>query len=355
MTSTHERETRGLRSAWDTVRGRGRGQDTGGSEVSQVLDSVRKQRVRSVLNSLSVVAGLVILVVIFSVASPYFLTAGNIYRIFEQVAVVAVLTVGQSFVVFTAGIDLSQGSVTGLSAVVGASVMVGTGSIALGVLAGLGIGAAAGVINALLITRLKLVPFIATLAMLGIASGASLLYSNGQPIFGIPDGFYSFGTTGIYVFPFIVLVAVAIAILFQFVSTQTRSGRYVYAIGSNESAARIAGVRTSRTLLGVYTLSGLLAGVAGMLLVAYVNSAQPSDHVNLELNAIAAAVIGGASLFGGEGAIWSSMIGALLISVLDNGTELLGISTYIQTMLLGVVVIIAVVIDNVRRRSRVAA
>lgn len=324
------------------------------SETSQVLASVRRQRLRSALNSLSVAAGLIILVVIFSITSPYFLSADNIYRIFEQVAVVAVLTVGQSFVVFTAGIDLSQGAVTGLASVVGASVMAGTGSILFGVLAGLGIGAGAGVVNGLLVTRLRLVPFIATLAMLGIAGGSALLFTGGQPVFNIPSGFYSFGTTGLYVFPFIVLVALVIAVVFQFVSTQTRTGRYVYAIGSNEAAARIAGVRTRRTLLGVYTLSGLLAGAAGMLLVAYVNSAQPSDHMNLELNAIAAAVIGGASLFGGEGAVWSSMIGALLISVLDNGTELLGISTYIQTILLGVVVIIAVVVDNVRRRSRVA-
>lgn len=323
--------------------------------VDRSAHSVAQSRLRQALNALSVAAGLIILVVIFSFASPYFFTTTNIYRIFQQVAVVAVLTVGQSFVIFTAGIDLSQGPVVGLAAVFGASAMVTTHSIALGVLAGLAVGAAVGVVNGLLITKVKLVPFIATLATLAIATGAALIFTGGQPVFGIPPLFYAFGSNGLYVFPFIVMVAAAIAIAFQFFSTQTRSGRYIYAIGSNERAATIAGIRSNRVLIGVYGLSGVLSGVAGMLLVAYVNTGQPSQHTNLLLDAIAASVIGGASLFGGEGMIWGSMIGALLLAVLDNGTQLLGISTYVQTILLGVVVVIAVGIDNFRRKERVAA
>ncbi|MGH9073498.1 MAG: ABC transporter permease, partial [Acidimicrobiales bacterium] len=262
-------------------------------QVDLAAGSVRRQRLRTVVDSLSVTGGLIVLIVIFSFASPYFISTSNIYRIFQQVAVVAVLAVGQSFVIYTAGIDLSQAAIVGLGGVVGASIMVQSHDIAFGVLAALAVCALAGAVNGLLITRAKLVPFIATLAMLGICSGAALLYTGGQPVFNIPAAFNAFGSNGAYVFPFIVMVAAGIAIFFQFFSTATRSGRYVYAIGSNERAARIAGVRVNRTLVAVYALSGLLAGVAAMLNVAYVNTAQPTLDVNLELDAIAAVVIGG--------------------------------------------------------------
>jgi ribose transport system permease protein len=324
-------------------------------EEAQAARSVARARVRNIVNSLSVAGGLIILAIIFSVASPYFLTALNIYHIFQQVAVVAVLAVGQSFVIFTAGIDLSQASVVALCGAVGATVMVSDHSVLFGLLVALAIGTGAGAANGLLITRVKLVPFIATLAMLGVASGAALLFTGGQPVFNIPAEFTAFGSNGIYVFPYIVMVAAGIAVVFQFYSTQTRGGRYVYAIGSNQRAAAIAGIPSNRVLVGVYTLSGVLAGVAAILQVAYVDSAQPVADTNVLLESIAAVVIGGGSLFGGEGTIWGSMIGALLIAVLYNGTELLGISSYIQTILLGVVVVIAVGIDNLRRRERVAA
>lgn len=317
--------------------------------------SVARLRISNAVNALSVAGGLAVLVIVFSIASPYFFTTANIYRVFQQVAVVAVLAIGQSFVIYTAGIDLSQGAVMGLCAVLGGDVMVTEHSIFLGVVVSLAVGCAAGTVNGLLITRARLVPFIATLAMLGVASGAALLFTGGEPVFNLPKDFYAFGSNGLWVFPFIVMVAAGIAIVSQIYSTQTRGGRYIYAIGSNERGAKIAGIRSKVVLLGVYAFSGLLAGVAAMLQVAYVNSAQPTDHTNLLLESIAAVVIGGGSLFGGEGMIWGTVIGAMLISVLYNGTELLGISTYVQTILLGVVVVLAVSIDNLRRRVRVAA
>jgi ribose/xylose/arabinose/galactoside ABC-type transport system permease subunit len=328
---------------------------TAEEEERQALLSVARARLRNALNALSVSGGLILLCVVFSVASPYFLSGSNIYHILQQVAVLAVLAIGQSFVIYTSGIDLSQGAVLAFASVVGATVMVSEHSLALGVMVALCVGAGAGVVNGLLITRLKLVPFIATLAMLGAASGAALLFTSGQPVYNIPASLYAFGSNGIWVFPFIVLVAAGIAILGQLYLSQTRGGRYVYAIGSNPKGATIAGIRAQRVILGVYALSGLLAGVAAVLQVAYVNSAQPSDNTNLLLESIAAVVIGGGSLFGGEGAIWGTMIGTLLIGVLYNGTELLGISTYVQTILLGLVVVIAVGIDNFRRKERIAA
>lgn len=321
----------------------------------RAIRSVTNTRLHGAINALSVAAGLIILIVIFSVASPYFLTQTNIYHVFQQVAVVAVLAVGQSFVIYTAGIDLSQGALLALSAVVGGTVMVSSHSVLLGTVVMLAVGAGGGLVSGLLITGLRLIPFIATLAMLGVASGSALLFTQGQPVFGIPPSVYSFGSNGAYVFPFIIMVAAGVALLFQFYSTQTKGGRYIYAIGSNQHGAVIAGIPVKRVILGVYMISGLLTGVAALLQVAYVNSAQPSDHTNLLLESIAAVVIGGGSLFGGEGTIWGTVIGTLLIAVLYNGTELLGISSYVQTILLGVVVVIAVSIDNFRRKVRVAA
>src|SRR5487761_1467286 len=203
-------------------------------ELRQAARSVTRTRVRRLVNALSVAAGLIVLIVIFSAASPYFLTATNIYRIFQQVAVLAVLAVGQSFVIYTAGIDLSQGAVVALSAVVGANVMVSSHSVVLGVVVSLALGIGGGLVSGLLITGLRLIPFIATLAMLGVASGSALLFTQGQPVFGIPPSVYSFGSNGAYVFPFIIMVAAGVALLFQFYSTQTKGGRYIYAIGSNQ-------------------------------------------------------------------------------------------------------------------------
>ncbi|MGC8628511.1 MAG: ABC transporter permease [Acidimicrobiales bacterium] len=316
---------------------------------------VNGARTRNIINSLAVTAGLVILIIVFWVSSPYFMTTRNVYDIFQEVSVVSVMAVGQSFVIFTAGIDLSQGYLLSLCAVGGAEIMVSAHSIALGFIAALAMGLGSGLLSGLLITWAGLVPFIATLAMLGVTGGASLLFTNAQPVFNIPASFYAFGSNGVSVFPYIVMVAAGIALFFQVYSTETRGGRYIYAVGSNLQGATKVGIRTKRVLLGVYALSGLLVGIAAMLQVAYVNTGQPSDNTELLLESIAAVVIGGGSLFGGEGTIWGTMIGTLLIGVLYNGTELLGISTYVQTILLGLVIILAVCINNLRQKERVAA
>lgn len=312
-------------------------------------------QVRNIVDGLAVTGGLIILIVIFWISSPYFMTSKNVYDIFQEVSVVAVMAVGQSLVIFTAGIDLSQGYVLSLCAVGGADIMVTAHSIALGFLAAVAMGAGAGLASGLLITLAGLVPFIATLAMLGVAGGASLLFTNAQPVFNIPTAFYAFGSNGLSVFPFIVIVAAGIAVLVHLYMVETRGGRYIYAVGSNQQGAAKIGIRTKRVIVGVYVASGLLVGIAAMLQVAYVNTGQPSDNTDLLLESIAAVVIGGGSLFGGEGTIWGTMVGALLISVLYNGTELLGISTYVQTILLGLVIIGAVFINNLRRKERVAA
>lgn len=310
----------------------------------------RRAKLRDVANSSLVAAALIVMVIVFSAASPYFFTSSNILRILQQVTVVAILAVGQAFVIITAGIDLSQGSVLALSAIYMALVYQGGWPFWLAVTLALVIGATVGLCNGILVTVFKMPPFIATLATLAIGSGAALLASSGQPIFGLPAGFTNFGNAGIGFLPYIVIVLIVLAIAAQSVLTVSRYGRYTYAIGSNIHAARVAGIKVKRQILSIYVFSGLCSAVGGIILTAYVAGALPNAGSNYELFSIAAVVIGGGSLFGGVGTVWGSMVGALLITTLNNGTDLLGVSTYFQSVLLGVVVLLAVYIDNFRRR-----
>ncbi len=310
----------------------------------------RRAKLRDVANSSLVAGALIAMVLVFSFASPYFFTTSNILRILQQVTVVAILTVGQAFVIITAGIDLSQGSVLALSAISMALVYQAGWPFWLAVVLGLVVGAVVGVFNGTLITMFKMPPFIATLATLAIGSGVALLASGGQPVFGLPSGFTTFGSAGISFLPYIVIVLIVLAIAAQAVLATSRYGRYTYAIGSNIHAARVAGIKVKRQILSVYVFSGICSAVGGIILAAYVAGALPNAGNNYELFSIAAVVIGGGSLFGGVGTVWGSMVGALLITTLNNGTDLLGVSTYFQSVLLGVVVLLAVYVDNFRRR-----
>jgi ribose transport system permease protein len=273
----------------------------------------------------------------------------------QSVAVIAILAIGQTFVIITAGIDLSQGSVIGLTGILGAGVMAGggLGGILLGILVALVVGAGVGLLNGLLTAYTKVPAFIVTLGTLSIASGAALLITGGEPIYQLPASFNAFGTGAFSVFPDIILVSIVLAVLGQILLGRTRFGRSVYAIGSNRRAATLSGLSVSRNIVLVYTMSGFLSAVGGMLLTAYVNSALPTAGENYELDSIAAVVIGGGSLFGGQGTVWASMLGVLLIGVLANGTDLLGLSNYAQTVILGCVVIGAVYVDSFRKRVAV--
>ncbi len=314
--------------------------------------SLKSSKWKDLFNSSLVASALVLLIIVFSLASPYFLSSNNAYHIIQQVAVVAVLAVGQTYVIITAGIDLSQGAVVGLSGVVGALLMQHN-SIEVAIAAGLAVGLVVGALNGFLITIAKLPPFIATLATLSIGGGVALILTNGQPVFNIPSSFVNFGSGGIGIFPYIAIVMLALAVLFQVVLSYTRFGRFTYAVGSNIVAARLSGLKVGRQLFFVYLISGFMSAVGGLLLTGYVASALPSAGSNYELESIAAVVIGGGSLFGGEGTVWGSIVGALLLATLSNGTQLLGISTYVQVILLGLVVILAVYFDNFRRRKGV--
>ena len=313
----------------------------------------KTRRFLQFLNTSLVAAALVVLVVTFSFVSPAFLSGTNVSTIFDSVAVIAVLTVGQAFVIITAGIDLSQGSVVALAGVIGAAVMMRHG-IFLGTVVMLAVGLAVGLFNGILIAYTRVPAFIVTLGSLSMASGVALLATGGQPIYNLPPALSNFGGGAVMgLFPYIIIITIVVAIVGQIILGRTRFGRSVYAIGSNRTAAILSGLSVRRTTVLVYVISGLLSGLGALMLTAYVSTADPQAGANFELDAIAAVVIGGGSLFGGQGSVWAATLGALLLSVLTNGTQLLGVSSYAQTLILGIVVIGAVFIDSFRKRSAV--
>ena len=299
---------------------------------------------------------LILLITASSFMSDSFLTLTNIFNIGQQVAVLAILALGGTAVILIGGIDLSVGSVVGLSgAICGYVYVVLHQPIWIAALAALVVGLAAGTINGALITVWKLPPFIATLAMLSVARGLSLVVLDGKPLSGFPDGFrnlaiYYFG--GI-VPSAVVVVVVVFAIGIAYLQWRP-SGRALYAIGGNEEVARLSGLPVNRLKISVYALAGVMAGIGGLLLTARLDSAQPTAGTGLELDVIAAVVIGGASLTGGVGTLSGTVFGVLIIGVLRNGLNLLNVSSFWQQVIIGVVIAVAILIENFRLRSKKA-
>ncbi len=302
---------------------------------------------------------LVLLVVIFTLSSPNFMQFDNVVGILIATTVNGVLALGTTFVIITGGIDLSIGTVMTLSAVMtGVFVTDLHFPVGLGILGGLATGVVAGLVNGTLIAKLKIPPFIATLGMLNVAKGLALvssrlrpIYFNDTPIFNQLAMGSVFGAIipGFDV-PNLVIVFLLMAVVASLVLTRTSLGRYTFALGSNEEAARLSGVNVDAWKIAVYATSGLFTGLAGVLIAARLNSAQPSLGQGYELDAIAAAVIGGTSLSGGEGTIIGTVIGAFIISTLTNGLRILSVPQEWQTVVTGAIVILAVYLDILRRR-----
>lgn len=315
--------------------------------------SGRKVRGKLVIPSQFVlILCLILMWVILAFLSPHFLTASNLPSIGVSIATIAILAVGQTFVMLTAGIDLSVGSVLGLVGVVTALAMGTELGLYGGALVGILVGTLCGFVNGFLVGVGRLPAFIATLGMMGMARGAALIISGGFPIM-VP--FREFGVLGIgrvaKFIPIPVLLMVVLYIVGYYVLNYLRVGRYTYAIGSNEEASRLAGINLVKQKLFVYTVSGFTAGVAGLIETARLFSAYPTAGSNYELQAIAAVVIGGTSFFGGEGNILQSLIGALIMATLRNGANLLGILPFIQEMLIGMIIVVAVYINQLRVRD----
>jgi ribose transport system permease protein len=307
-------------------------------------------------------AGLILLLIIFSLLSPNFRTPDNMGGILVATAVNGVLALGVTFVIITAGIDLSIGTVMTLSAVMtGVFITYWHLPVFLGILGGFATGALCGFINGVVIARLKVPPFIATLGMLNVAKGLSLvisglkpIYFNDTPIFRQLAMNSALGAAipGLDFIPNVVLVMFLAAIVASLILTKTILGRYTFALGSNEEAARLSGVSVNGWKIAVYTVCGTFAGLAGVMIAARLNSAQPSLGQGYELDAIAAAVIGGTSLSGGEGTILGTIIGAFVISTLTNGLRILSVPQEWQIVVTGVIVVAAVYLDILRRRQK---
>jgi ribose/xylose/arabinose/galactoside ABC-type transport system permease subunit len=292
-----------------------------------------------------------ILIVVLSILSPYFLSVSNFLNILLATSVIGVLAFGATFVIAAAGIDLSLGSVLGLSGVVGALSINQFGfPWPLGLLVCLATGAACGGINGFLNARAGIPAFIVTLGMLGVARGLGLVLTSGVPVYGLDDAVVYIGQGRPGGVPFPVLVFLATAAICHFVLTYTRFGKYALVIGDNEGAARAMGVRVERLRIALFTVSGMLAGLAGLLFMARTNAGDPTGGLNYELTAITATILGGTNLFGGRATILGTLIGALLMGVLQNGLNLLAVSSFYQQMAIGSVLVLAVWLDQMNRK-----
>ncbi|MEV8538841.1 substrate-binding domain-containing protein [Streptomyces sp. NPDC051572] len=307
--------------------------------------------IRRLLLDNGALTALIVLVIAMSALSGDFLTTDNLLNVGVQAAVTAILAFGVTFVIVSAGIDLSVGSVAALSATVLAWSATQHGvPVFLAVILAIATGIAAGLVNGFLIAYGKLPPFIATLAMLSVARGLSLVISQGSPI-AFPDSVSHLGDTLGGWLPVPVLVMIAMGLIAAFILGRTYIGRSMYAIGGNEEAARLSGLRVSKQKLAIYALSGVFAAAAGIVLASRLSSAQPQAADGYELDAIAAVVIGGASLAGGTGKASGTLIGALILAVLRNGLNLLSVSAFWQQVVIGVVIALAVLLDTVRRKA----
>jgi ribose transport system permease protein len=296
--------------------------------------------------------GLLALVIVLWLSTPHFLTFSNLLNVAQQTSINAIIAVGMTFVIISAGIDLSVGSVMAFSGVVLASALQAGMPLALAIATGVGVGFFCGLVNGLLITYGRLPPFISTLGMMSVTRGAALLYTQGRPISGFSEPFRFLATGEIFHIPAPVMIMIAVYLLAHFLLTHTKLGRYTYAIGGNEEAAVLSGVNVKFHKTMVYGLCGLLSGLAAIILTARLNSAQPIAGIMYELDAIAATVIGGTSLMGGEGTIVGTLIGAFIMGVLRNGLNLLGVSSFIQQIVIGAVIILAVLIDMAFKRQK---
>ncbi len=299
---------------------------------------------------LGILLGFAIVYLVFSLLSRQFFTVSNLTAVALQSSINAIIAIGMTLVIISAGIDLSVGSIAGLASVVAATVMEAHG-VALGVIAGLVVGLVAGAINGTLIARVGLAPFIVTLGTLTLYRGGALVFTNGQPVYGINETFRSIFGGSVGPIPTPVIFAVVVALVVDFLLRRTTFGEHVIAIGGNEEAARLCGVAVDRIKAAVYVIAGALAALAGLVLVARIGAAEPIGGTGYELDAIAATVIGGTSLFGGVGTVGGTIVGALILGGLRDGLTLLNVQSFWQQVASGVVIIVAVLIDKLIRRA----
>jgi len=300
-------------------------------------------------SELYILIGFFVICAALSILSPVFLSVNNLKNVIIQASINATLACGMTFVILSGGIDLSVGSVLAFAGVVMGSALQADLPVIVALVVAILVGSVSGLLNGLLITVGKLPPFISTLGMMSVARGFALLYTGGRSISGFQRSFTSIGNASWIGVPVIIWILIVPYLVGWFVLSYTTLGRYTYAMGGNEEATRLSGIRVDFYKTIVYMISGGTAGIAAFMLAARLNSAQPIAGISYELTAIAATVIGGTSLAGGEGKITGTIIGALIISVIQNGLNLLNVSPYVQQTVIGAVIVGAVLLDKLRR------
>lgn len=304
------------------------------------------------INELSIIVGFVLISLYLAITTPAFLTSANLLSILLASSLIGIVAVGETFVIVTGGIDLSVGSVVAFTGVMAGLALNAHIPVPVAVLVGIGIGALSGGFIAFAVTVLNMSPFIVSLAVLAMARGLAFIVTNGNTIFSFPDAFDNIGGGNIGPFPVAALITLLVFLIAGLVLSRTVFGANVYAVGGNRDAARLAGISVGRTLAIVYVISGALAGLGGVILAGRLDSAQPIAAVGLELNAIAAVVIGGASLFGGKGGMLGTLLGVLIIGLINNGLTLKNVQPFWVQFIQGAVIFGAVLIDSLNQKRR---
>lgn len=301
---------------------------------------------KQLLYKLRSLVGLLVIAILLALLAPRFLTLANLTNVLRQTSLNAIIAVGMTFVILTGGIDLSVGSIFAFASAITAGMLIGGTNVVLAVAAGLAVGALSGAVNGFFITKGKVPAFICTLAMMTILRGATMVYTNGQPLSGLGDPFYFVGEGFVGIFPVPVIITVIVFAIGYYILSQYKLGRHIYALGGNEEAARLSGINTDFVKITTYAVSGLLAALSGIIIASRLNSAQPTAGQGAELDAIAAVVLGGTSLSGGQGGVGGTIIGALIIGVLNNGLNLLNVSPFYQLIAKGAVILLAILLDK---------
>ena len=308
--------------------------------------------VSDLVRKYGLILALLLGVVILSIISDAFLTFNNLMNVLRQVSINGILAVGMTLVILTAGIDLSIGALMAVAAVIAASIVAqNPDAVFPALLAAIAASSLLGGVSGVMSTKLNVAPFIATLAMMTIARDIPLIYTNGRPITIQSEAFKYLGQGYIGPVPVPVVIFALVTAIFSFILYKTKFGRYIYAVGGNENAAHVSGIRVHRVKIWVYIINGALAGLAGALLASRISSGQPNSGLGYELDAIAAVVIGGTSLFGGRGSMLGTIVGVLIIGVINNGLNLLNVSSYWQQIIKGLIIAGAVIMDQRTKRG----
>lgn len=318
---------------------------------SRAARLIQYSRNGELLKRYGMVLILLLMVVGFTVVKPVFFRSANIINIFRQVSVIGTIAFGVTLIIITGGIDLSSGSVVALVGVITASFAAPGQNVFIAVLIGLLIGAACGLFNGTVLAVTGIPPFIVTLGMMTAARGAALLFTGGRPVSNLSESFLTIGSGTVGIIPVPVIIFLSMGILTHILLRKTRFGKSIYAIGGNEQAAKVCGINVKKAIIIVYGFAGLMSAVAGIILTARVSSGNPTAGLSYELDAIASAVIGGTSLTGGVGYISGTIIGALIIGVLNNGLTLVGVSPDWQQIIKAIIIVGAVVLDSYRQKG----